>query len=323
MKRFYLSTILAVLISIVQLNAQGSNPAPTEVGVDIIEVTPFTIECSFTKGSDVAYYHILASTDQEMQMWVQQSGRTIDELVVAWGKKHSSNTTNTWKSLVPNTPYIIYVVAFKADNSKILPYQTKDCPTLSNGGNGIAKQTITVKDITETTARVIVEPNAETSVYYYLMATDSLIQHIGIDSLAQIAIADNYPLYKKNEWIWPDLKQNTKYHIASIGKNALDQWGEVASTTFKTLAPTSIEYIYNSPEMSIYPIPNNGKFTIKLNNNEINGIIEIIDVNGKKVLSQKATTSQIDININNTKKGLYIVRYISDRTIISKHIIIK
>ncbi len=58
----------------------------------------------------------------------------------------------------------------------------------------------------------------------------------------------------------------------------------------------------------VYPNPNNGSFTLLMKENS-NALVEVIDVLGKVVYSQKLqNTNAINISLENVNKGLYFVR---------------
>lgn len=74
---------------------------------------------------------------------------------------------------------------------------------------------------------------------------------------------------------------------------------------------------------SIFPNPNSGVFTIKLNyDNFENSTLEIFDILGKKLFTQTLTNEQTIINTNNIAKGIYIIKLnIDNQTITSKIVV--
>lgn len=66
---------------------------------------------------------------------------------------------------------------------------------------------------------------------------------------------------------------------------------------------------FNENLFSIYPNPNNGNFTILLNSvNKSNNSLELFDLLGKKVISQKLNSPETNIQTNNLSKGVYIAK---------------
>ena len=71
--------------------------------------------------------------------------------------------------------------------------------------------------------------------------------------------------------------------------------------------PTSINELFKENNVKLYPNPNNGNFTITHNLNEENYVLEIVDVMGKVVHSEKITTAKQIVNTEQLSKGLYLV----------------
>ena len=73
--------------------------------------------------------------------------------------------------------------------------------------------------------------------------------------------------------------------------------------------------------MNIYPNPNNGHFTVEGIDTDMNSTVEIYDVNGKLLLSQK-TNNNSDINASDLPQGVYNVCVRTDASIAYKKLII-
>lgn len=74
-------------------------------------------------------------------------------------------------------------------------------------------------------------------------------------------------------------------------------------------------------ELLIYPNPSNGVFKIKANNLK-ESVVEVFDGIGNLILSEKCDGSEIELNISNHLKGIYIVRVQNGFTSYSKKLII-
>jgi hypothetical protein len=59
--------------------------------------------------------------------------------------------------------------------------------------------------------------------------------------------------------------------------------------------------------LSVYPNPNNGEFTIELNNN-LSKTFEISDVTGRIVFKGSSVTERTNVNINNLANGIYYIK---------------
>lgn len=76
--------------------------------------------------------------------------------------------------------------------------------------------------------------------------------------------------------------------------------------------------------LSVYPNPNAGIFTVKLNaGGRVNGTVQVIDVTGRVVFTQPVDVMgayETNVNISQLAKGLYTVQLKTDRGISSKNI---
>ena len=64
----------------------------------------------------------------------------------------------------------------------------------------------------------------------------------------------------------------------------------------------------------VYPNPNNGLFTIELNNGSVK-TIEVMDLTGRIVLANTSSNDKIDFNISNLANGVYYVRVQSNNSV--------
>jgi uncharacterized repeat protein (TIGR03803 family) len=75
-----------------------------------------------------------------------------------------------------------------------------------------------------------------------------------------------------------------------------------------TSKPAGINQLaVNNERLTIYPNPNNGQFTVKLNNNQIGNTLEIYNVLGEKIYQSVLSNSQSSINLSSQPAGLYFV----------------
>lgn len=77
-------------------------------------------------------------------------------------------------------------------------------------------------------------------------------------------------------------------------------------------------------QITIYPIPNNGTFTIIINNsNNDNYSLELYDLVGKKLMEQKLNTTETTIKTENLSKGIYLATINYTNGKITKKIVIE
>ena len=81
---------------------------------------------------------------------------------------------------------------------------------------------------------------------------------------------------------------------------------------------------FDTFNISLYPNPNEGNFIISCNNNILeNSNLEIYDILGKQVLSQKLIDKKTVINVEHLSKGIYIAKLTKDDTVLNSKISIK
>ena len=83
---------------------------------------------------------------------------------------------------------------------------------------------------------------------------------------------------------------------------------------------TSVENIFNTNFLKIYPNPTTGIFTIKTTNE---GLLEILTLHGELIKREVITKNEIVINLPDLSKGIYLLRYISKSEIQTNKIIIQ
>ena len=92
-------------------------------------------------------------------------------------------------------------------------------------------------------------------------------------------------------------------------------------------APLSVSEFSGLHDFSIYPNPNNGSFTIKLDSDAQNPIsVEVFDIRGRSIYNKRySATNEFDevINLNNVQSGLYLVKVSDGQRAITKKIIVE
>lgn len=87
-------------------------------------------------------------------------------------------------------------------------------------------------------------------------------------------------------------------------------------------APTGNETVKNN-DLQLFPIPNNGSFTLTVDNLNENAKIDIFSPTGTKVYSADVNFGMLNINLPNLSDGIYLVRYTSKKRSMVKHLVIK
>ncbi len=100
--------------------------------------------------------------------------------------------------------------------------------------------------------------------------------------------------------------------------------GCTISDTITVHLVTSIENIKHLAVIKIFPNPNNGNFTIKIDgqvNNTIN--VQIYNISGQKIYEDKINSKIKSIALPNIKEGVYFIKLFNDQINSIKKIIIK
>ncbi len=89
---------------------------------------------------------------------------------------------------------------------------------------------------------------------------------------------------------------------------------------------TSIEETNVGQEsMSVYPNPSNGKFELEINNLQLtkNYILEIYNLQGKKIVQSTITNAKSEIDLSNQSKGIYLIKFNDGQAVLTKKVIIE
>ncbi len=85
----------------------------------------------------------------------------------------------------------------------------------------------------------------------------------------------------------------------------------------------SVNEINFQNQFEIYPNPNNGKFTLLLNNFTEKGILEIYNALGQKIYQSAITNQKSEVEFSNGKtSGLYFVKFYTKHATLTKLIVI-
>jgi hypothetical protein len=123
------------------------------------------------------------------------------------------------------------------------------------------------------------------------------------------------------------LSTNTTYHFRAKGTNAAGtNYG--ADLTFTTSGGVGIGE-NDGLRMSIYPVPNQGMFQLKIGQAEGNACeLEVCSINGKRIWARKVTalngTLDLMIDLGNVPSGVYTLKVVMDgRSLTEKFVVQK
>lgn len=231
------------------------------VTITVLSSDETTFTASFTPNAECARYDYVAFTDEEINTY--SSMAPLENLISMWGVHATGLDTHTWTEMEPNTTYKIIVRPFDASDIAY-PYSYVEVTTAAIGGSGTAIISISISEITESSARVIFTPNDQTALFYDGLIEVGALNEMGLAAFKDYLMENPMNLhYEEDDWVWPTLQPGSEYYALAFGKNADGEWGEDALEPFATLGggTTGISDISLSP-IVLYPIPSNGRFNI-------------------------------------------------------------
>lgn len=270
-------------------------------------VTTTAFSAHFVPNDDCDHYYYVAMTDDEITLWTSMLGVSVDELVPMWGVLSVGVSDYTWTDMVPNTTYKILVVAYDAQ-STVYPSTYVEVTTTASGGAGTSVVAVNVSDITSNSAYVVCTPNAETALFYDGLVTADYLQEVGIDSVCTVLIENlANPFYSEDAWTWSGLEANTAYYAIAFGQNADGEWGDTTLCPFTT-STVGVES-YDNINVSVYPMPNSGTFTIA--GTGLQGFTaQVYALNGQLLETIQLKSDQNSVQLNHAA-GNYLLK-ISD-----------
>lgn len=154
--------------------------------------------------------------------------------------------------------------------------------------------------------------------------------HINHDDM-NVTIIGNFDVNEGNitpsfqeTGIWYDYFSGDSIVVNSVTEPIGLQAGEYHIYTTKRLQlPNFVsvnEIIYDTKgRVDIYPNPASGKVNIKINNFDGEASISIFDIQGRNVFEGKMNSAQIQVDINDLKKGMYILNVsVDSKTYVNK-----
>ena len=248
MTKHLLFTLVAVLASLCMNASPSVDYTVDEVGTDFITIT-------FSPNAEAAGYAFClfeaGTAEQQFAMFGPWMGfQTMGDMIKAWGITKTETYQHTWTGQAPGKDYEIYVQCWDADGVDadmiIIPVTTANM-----GGTGEAVMNIEIGEFGGNEDNgyyqfVIYTPNEEVAVHHDIIILKSAYEseEWGMENLLNYLKQDNpydpyWDQYGVDEAQW-NAEPDTWYIAFSIGKNALGEWGPLASLEFKTPGMTGI-----------------------------------------------------------------------------------
>ena len=205
---------------------------PTAVTISVDDVTSFTFTCTFSPTDSCESYHILAAEAGYLESVMPFFGlATPNDAIIAWGVSCIGDTSYTWRNMIPNQDYVVYVVAHCPSGDILL---TDTLKTTSLGGPGSSVITLSVSNIGSNEVTTSAMPNDQTALFYDQIFTREYVELVGFDSIISFLQSNCQAQYTDDIWTWLSLDPNTDYLFCAIGQNANGQWGDLATLAFST-----------------------------------------------------------------------------------------
>jgi len=99
-----------------------------------------------------------------------------------------------------------------------------------------------------------------------------------------------------------------RYRFLAYGSGNYSNSVSVDDIAIRDLLLTNVEEIMKLDEFSLYPNPSEGKFQVNVSEKFIGKLVEIFDVSGSLVKSQKINQHNFKIDLEQMKKGVYFLK---------------
>jgi len=259
--------------------------------------------------------------------WAWSTGETNDSIYV------TTPGVYTYDLVTGGCSFMDSLEAITVDTlgMETLGADTSSCGSLVVGPASVANTTY-LWNTTETTQMV----TADTSGLYIVIATNAcatktdsidvaILVPVSVDLGADTLVCANMlPLTLDagagfTTYLWSDASGNQTLDVSATGSYAATVTGangcEATDTVTVTVDPcTSIEELSVS-NVSVYPNPSAGVFTVEYDGNVSNVQLSILDLNGKVVYSETMNTNKTNIELNTIANGVYTVVLVSNDTV--------
>ena len=209
-----------------------------------------SVTVKFTPNADIAGYALCQFETGTMEKTVEAHGRLMgfsnahDMIKRFSGKNYTTERTNTWRDMIPNTEYDLCIAPWDK-NGVFLDIETVKVTTLKRGGPGEASVDIRIGEFgggedTGYYQVVFYTPNDQAALHRDIIVTEEAINKGELDEAGIIKMLQtdepNNPYwnqYKEDRAVW-NTEPNTNYIAYSIAKNVNGEWGKLKQVKFTT-----------------------------------------------------------------------------------------
>ena len=165
-------------------------------------------------------------------------------------------------------------------------------------------QTITVNALPDTSVSQIISPFSDTLKANTTPATYQWINCSNHASVSGATTQTFVPLVGAN------------YAVVITKNNCVDT-SKCYNVNYEGIAAFT-----NNTQITVYPNPNNGVFTVETNVYNRNVLCTLYDVNGKQVFSKTILNGKTDIDVTNLADGVYNISLLTPTGILNKRLVI-
>ena len=97
------------------------------------------------------------------------------------------------------------------------------------------------------------------------------------------------------------------YNVIVMGKQ-----NYVLKRRLSATPPVSVEEVSAEAELSIYPNPSSGIFTVEVGENFLQGEISVMDMYGKEILRNEKIERSTEVDLSAYSSGMYFIKLIKD-----------
>ena len=321
----------------VAIKAPGVTITDVQSGTDPQNGTYVT--CVITPNDETVKIASLIQPTGHFEQYIDM-GYPIEQIFAQAEQQYNQAGMSLYEDVTPNVPvykgfshltigneYTVHVLAF--DEQGAFEY-TSAVATIevTGGGEGEASVTITIDNITDSSAKATFEINDQTAYFYLLFGTTDDLESEGVMGVEDFI--DNLSVPEVNQYIQKfssatssdlaELVKGESYSIVAVAFNANEEAGLGDFKTFIAESNVSLNGV-NTIQINVYPNP--AKDVVYIESTE-NITTDVYDVQGKLVVSEtKPNATSYILNTASLKDGVYILKVNTDKGVRSEKIVIK
>ncbi len=270
-----------------------------KVTITINETTSSMIKAKFSPNFTCSSYYYMIGEGNSLE----EQDLPIEQILQEQGEQNSGIYNRIWSDLEAETSYNIYALPVNAEGT-LGELSKMSVTTTAASGPSVVEVEVEVKS--ETSVFTKATPNENTSEYHYSIFEKSEYEELGENTIIEMLLDDNYPLYEVDEWTWEELTPKTDYYVIAVGINFNETVGEPTIVPFRTELESLTEIKNHSFTIS----PNPAKDVVKLSVVSYQpSAVRIYNTLGILVEEIEMSSNEIEINVSYWDKGVYFINF--------------